>query len=109
MEGSGEEKRIQQRDYVEPYDTGTYLEFDLGGKSYRFSLLDTSPGGVGMLVKDTESEILKKIGVGDRIEMTYHTPEAEISMDFEIRHSTLLEKGRFKGHYQVGLKLFRNQ
>ena len=105
MEYEGKESRAHERDYIEPYDTGTYMEFILGGTSYRFNLLDTSPEGMGMLVKEDESEVFNLMGIGDQIKMEYRTSEASMAMDFEIRHVTQIERGKFKGHYQVGLSL----
>lgn len=105
MEYSGKEKRIQKRAYIEPYDTGTFLEFILYGKGYRFNLLDTSPGGIAMLVPNMEAEVLKELKRGDQIEMEFGTCYANALINFEIRHITTIKRGTFKGHYQVGLSL----
>jgi len=99
------ERRTKKRNFIEPYDTGTFLEFTLKGKKYRFNLLDTSPGGMSMLVMDDDAETLKKIIIGDKIRMKYSTPEADVLMDFELRHITPIKRGTFKGHCQVGLSL----
>ena len=99
------ERRSKKRNFVEPYDTGTFLEFTLEGIKYRFNLLDTSPGGVSMLVTDGDTGILEKIKIGDKIEMKYSTSEASLVMDFELKHITPIKRGTFKGHYQVGLYL----
>jgi hypothetical protein len=101
------ERRTQQRSYIEPYDTGTYLEFMLDGREYRCNLLDTSPGGMGMLVKKNDAAVLQKLKNGDRIHVRYWTPEARMPMDVEISHTTFLKEGKFKNHYQVGLCLFQ--
>jgi len=100
-----EERRTKERDFIEPYDTGTFLEFTLEGKKYRFNLLDTSPGGMSMLVMDGDVGVLERIKIGDKIKMKYSTSEASLSMDFELRHITPIKRGTFKGHYQVGLYL----
>ncbi len=105
MEYLGKEKRDQKRAFIEPYDTGTFLEFMLDGKEYRFNLLDTSPGGIGMLVPNVEAEFLKELKPGDQIEMECGTPYASALISFEIRHITTIKMGTFKGHYQVGLSL----
>ena len=105
MNYSGKDKRVQKRAYIEPYDTGTFLRFRMDGKEYRFNLLDTSPGGIGMLVPNMEVDVLKELKPGDQIEMEYGTCEASALINFEIRHITPIERGTFKGHYQVGLSL----
>ena len=97
------ERRDEKRSYVEPYDSGTFLEFTLDGKRCRSNLLDTSPGGVGMLVRKEQEDILKQLVIGDRKKMKYTTPEASLYMDFELRHITLIQRGSFEGHFQVGL------
>ena len=109
MEHGKGELRTHSRNYIEPYDTGTYLEFNLRGNDYRFNLLDTSPEGMGMLVKKDNAQILEDLDIGDRIRMEYKTPEASIPMDFEIKHVTLIERGKLKGHHQVGLSLLDEQ
>jgi c-di-GMP-binding flagellar brake protein YcgR len=105
LNSSGEDKRSQKRAYIEPYDTGTFLEFRLDERQYRFNLLDTSPGGIGMLVPNMEVKVLKELKTGDQIEMEYGTYDARALIRFEIRHITPIKRGTFKGHYQVGLSL----
>ncbi|MBW2116106.1 MAG: hypothetical protein JRH04_15050 [Deltaproteobacteria bacterium] len=91
MEYLGKDKRTQKRAYIEPYDTGTFLEFMWEGKEYRFNLLDTSPGGIGMLVPNVESEVLKELKPGDQIEMEFGTCDASALINFEIRHITTIK------------------
>ncbi|MFC1867316.1 PilZ domain-containing protein [Thermodesulfobacteriota bacterium] len=109
MDYDKKELRTRERSYIEPYDTGTYMEFNLSGNDYRFNLLDTSPEGMGMLVKKDEAEIISGLSIGDRIRMEYKTPEASIPMEFEIRHVTRIERGTLKGHHQVGLSFLDDQ
>ena len=109
MEYEGNERRGPERSYTEPYDSGTFLEFTLEGAKYRFVLLDTSPGGMGMLVMNEESDILQKLKIRDKIEMKYGNPETSVFMNFEVRHITSISRGPFKGHFQVGLSLFHDQ
>jgi hypothetical protein len=103
MKDSKKESRENPREYIEPYETGTYLEFDIDQMQYRFPLLDTSPLGMGMLVKEEESRALDQFTPGELLRAEYKTPEASMPMDFEVRHVTQIERGKFKGHYQVGL------
>ena len=102
----GGEKRREKRAYIEPYDTGTFLEFALGGEEYRFNLLDTSPGGMGMLVNEKQKDVLKKLNVGDKIRMKYGKPDiSSVFFNFRIKHVSRIKRGDFKGHFQVGLSL----
>jgi len=51
---------------------------------------------------------LEKIKVGDVVEMRYYTAEASKPAEYfetEIKHITKDDKGRFKGHYLVGISL----
>jgi len=105
MDNAREDKRVEKRTYIEPYDSGTSLEFTLEGKKYRFNLLDTSPGGMGMLVPDGDGEVLKKLKIGHQIKMKYKTKVTSVFMDFEIRHITPIDKGKFEGDHMVGLSL----
>ena len=105
MEDAEKALREDSREYVEPYDAGAYLEFDLDENRFRFQLLDTSPTGMGILVKEEETGMLSWFEPGDQIRAEYKTPEASMTMDFEVRHVTQIERGKFKGHYQVGLSL----
>ena len=103
-----EDRRGPTRSYIEPYDTGTFIGFTLENRKYQFRLLDTSPGGIGMLVMRGEKEVLKKLTTGDRIRTNYGAPDTNILMDFAIRHVTGIKMGAFEGHYQVGLCLISN-
>jgi len=105
MDNAMEEKRVEKRTYIEPYDSGTSLEFTLEGKKYLFTLLDTSPGGMGMLVPDGDGEVLKRLKIGDQIKMKYKTKVTSVFMDFEVRHITSIDRGKFEGGHVVGLSL----
>ncbi len=99
------ERRDLDRAYVEPYTTNTFLEFSLSGRTVRCHLLDLSPGGLGMLVLQTEKEILLHLQPGATMSMAYTSPEATVPMNFEIRHVTEIKQGSLRGHFQVGLSL----
>jgi c-di-GMP-binding flagellar brake protein YcgR len=90
---------------MDPEDKAYFLALNLEGKEYRFGLLNTSLGGMGMLVKGQETDILEKIKIGDQREMEYSTPENTQFMNLMIRHVTPIEAGTHRGHYQVGLAL----
>jgi len=99
------DRRRQDRDFVEPYTTNTFLEFTLSGCTHRCLLLDVSPGGLGMLVMHPEKEVLQHLRQGARMSTPYTSPEASVPIRFEIRHITEIKRGNFRGHYQVGLCL----
>ena len=103
-----DEKRLMQRKYIEPYDSGIFLILSLNGESHKFTLLDVSPGGIGMLVRNDQKEILKKLQIGLQMDMEYGTPYATIPTKFEVIHITEIARGAFKGHYQVGLLFMSN-
>jgi hypothetical protein len=105
MEPLPKDRRRRDRAFVEPYTTNTFLEFTLSGCARRCPLLDVSPGGVGMLILQGEKEILDHLRPGTRMSMVYTSPEAAVPMNFEIRHITEIERGTFRGHFQVGLCL----
>jgi len=100
-----EERRADERSGVDPNAEDFFLEVALDGTRYRFRPLDTSSGGMGMLVTDGYSEVLENLKVGDQLEMKYCTPEDDLLMIFKVRHITQIVKGLFEGHYQVGLTL----
>jgi len=75
------------------------------GKEYRFNLLDTSLGGIGILVPNMEVKVLEELKTDDYIQMDYGTRDAGKHINFEIRHITPIKRGTFKGHYHVGLSL----
>lgn len=105
MDPIPKDRRNQDRAYVEPYTTNTFLEFTISGRTHRCPLLDVSPAGLGMLISHTEKEILQHLRPGARMSMAYTSPEATLPMNFEIRHITEIKRGNFRGHFQVGLCL----
>ena len=105
MEPLPKDRRGQDRAFVEPYTTHTFLEYTLSGRAHRCLLLDVSPGGLGMLVLQTEKEVLERLRPGATMSMVYTSPEAAVPMNFEIRHITEITRGNFRGHFQVGLRL----
>jgi hypothetical protein len=105
MDPIPKDRRNQDRAYVEPYTTNTFLEFTISGRTHRCPLLDVSPAGLGMLISHTEKEILQHLRPGARMSMAYTSPEATVPMNFEIRHITEIKRGNFRGHFQVGLCL----
>jgi hypothetical protein len=81
----------------------------MDGRERRFHILDTSPGGVGMLIEEERADVLEDLRIGRILEAEYETGEAVLPMRFVIRHVTPIERGPFKGHYQVGLSMGGDQ
>lgn len=105
MEGLWEEKRSEKRTHFEPADTGHVLTTTLNGKDYEFKVLDKGLGGMGMLVMNSQTEVLKELRVGDQILMKYSNPKGSLFVNIEIRHMTTIKTGAFKGHYKFGLSM----
>lgn len=97
------ENRSETRSLVDQYHS---VEFSLEGLeyTYQFKIWDISSKGLCVVVKK-DSEILKHLKVGDVLQMKYYRTISSQPAEFlrtEIRHITLDEEGRFKGHYLVG-------
>lgn len=105
MEDLRAEKRSEKRTHFEPSDTGHILEATLSGKKYHFKVLDKGLGGMGMLVMDSQTEVLKELRVGHQIPMKYSNPKGSLFVNIEIRHITAIMTGSFKGHYKFGLSM----
>jgi hypothetical protein len=74
---------------------------------YKFKIWNLSSRGICIVVRD-DSEVLKELKVGDVLEMKYYTSDTSSRPEClrtEIRHITKDEKGRFKDHTLVGLKI----
>ena len=74
---------------------------------YVFKLKDTSPNGICFLVK-ADSDILSHIKEGQVLNLKYHTEDntnpSEVFTS-EIKHITKMDKGPYKDHRLVGLKI----
>lgn len=99
-----EERRAHKR-YYDGERNDTFLELVFENTKFRFYLLSSSVGGMGMLVMNDCSEVLKSLKIGGKIDMKYCTPEKDMFMSFIIRHVTQMKNGPYEGHYQVGLSL----
>jgi c-di-GMP-binding flagellar brake protein YcgR len=102
------DRRREKRTKFEPYDPINFLDLSLKGKHYRFRILDTGAGGMGMLVEQGQTDVLQTLGVGSVIEMKYCSEQKALNMYFTIRHVTPIVGGPFDGHYKVGLSMSLN-
>ena len=105
MEKIPEEKRVEKRRCLEPSDTGQILEAELNGRRYRFKILNICNGGIGMLVNEEQTHILKGMKKGAKLEMNYINPKGSLAILVEIRHITLLTAGPHKGGHIVGFSI----
>lgn len=105
MAGRINEKRRYPRTRLDSSDTGHRIEGSIRGKHYRFRVLDTGEGGIGILVEPSQSEILTVMQHGARLTMDYINPNGCMSICVEIRHVTLLTEGPFKGSHSVGFSI----
>ncbi len=100
----GPEKRSEPRKILDEYYS---VEFAISRELpvHQFRVRDMSPWGLGIVVNET-SAALKRLNVGDVLEMKYNPANSSGSAEYlgtEIRHITRLDQGPYKGHYLVGI------
>ena len=83
---------------MDPNDTGTFLQFSMSNKKYRFGLLDRSKEGIGMLVMNEDSDILNKLKIGDKLKTTFKSAYETSPMHLMINHITPIRKGLNRGN-----------
>jgi hypothetical protein len=79
----------------------------VGVPLYQFKLKDTSENGASILVKE-DSFMLNYLKVGQTLQINFSSDlEFDHNGDFEteIVHITKVDKGRYKGHYLVGVQI----
>jgi len=79
----------------------------VGVPLYQFKLKDSSENGASILVKE-DSFMLNYLEVGQTLKINFSADlESDHNGDFEIKivHITKVEKGRYKGHYLVGVRI----
>lgn len=99
------EKRSQERNPIEPTDTGHFLEAIIENRKYRFKVLNICRGGIGMLVTSSQAEVLKILKKGCVMEMDYINPKGCLGIKVEIRHISMFKEGLYKGDYSVGFSM----
>jgi hypothetical protein len=102
-------RRSEPRRIIDEYYS---VEFSVSGGefSYQFKIWNMSTHGVCLVVRP-DSELLKHIKVGDTIHMKYYKSDASKPSEFiwtQIKHITKDEKGRFRNHYLIGLRVAEN-
>lgn len=78
--------------------------------SYQFKIWEKAPKAVSVLVKEN-SNILQLLKVGDTLKVKYYSMASAYPSEWQrtaVRHITLNDQGRLKGHYLVGLEIVEN-
>ena len=104
------DKRSEARSRAGKYSS---VEFSINKEifTYQFKIRDIAPSGIGILVNE-DSAVLKSLKVGDVLKMKYYPLNSADQPEYietEIKHITKDEKGRFKGHYFVGLFVLKGR
>jgi len=98
-------KRSESRDAPKGFH-GASIKL-VGVPLYQFKLKDTSENGASILVKE-DSFMLNYLKVGQTLQINFSSDlEFDHNGDFEteIVHITRVDKGRYKGHYLVGVQI----
>jgi hypothetical protein len=103
------EKRREERFTYETPDFVT-VEFALGGKQgqekvYELHVLNCSLHGLGVLIREKDFDLHKRLRPGDRLEgMTLYAESSMIKVDGIVRHVTKIREGRHAGCYLLGIE-----
>jgi hypothetical protein len=74
-------------------------------KLYSLKVKDCSEGGLGILIKNKDFNLLNRLRVGDVLQnVLFFSPWAEMKVEAMVTHKTKIEKGENAGSYIVGLK-----
>ena len=98
------DRRAEPRRIVDEYYS---VEFSISGieMTYQFKIWNISTKGLCLLVRQ-ESDILRRLRVGETIQMKFYRENASKPADFintKIHHITKDDTGKFRGHYLIGL------
>jgi hypothetical protein len=106
---SSTEKRSESRGAPKGFH-GASIKL-VGVPLYQFKLKDASENGASILVKE-DSFMLKYLEVGQTLNINFSSDrKSEHNGNFktEIVHITKVDKGRYKGHFLVGVKILDKQ
>jgi len=99
-------RRSESRSLIDQYHCVEFQIHSLG-TFYQSKIWDISNKGMCILIK-ANSAVLNHLNVDDVIDMKYYPKESNAPIEgikTQIRHITISEQGRFKGHYLVGLSV----
>ncbi|MDY7038898.1 MAG: hypothetical protein SV375_22430 [Thermodesulfobacteriota bacterium] len=103
------EKRKEERIIYEQPDFIS-VEFSLGkglekDKVYNLNVIDSSVYGLGLLINQTNFDLLHLLDPGDTIkDITFFSKWAMIKVDGTVRHKTEIMEGKYKGCYVLGIE-----
>lgn len=97
--------RSEPRTCFEPRDTGYLLTATIAGQEYTFSVLNICHGGIGILVRENQRQVLASFIPGTRMRMDYINPKGSLTVTVEIRHVTQVLSGDLKGLHTVGFSM----
>ncbi len=100
------ERRSEPRKRAEQYHSAEFIIEGLEA-NYQFRIWDTASSSMCVIIKET-SEILPLLRVGATLKVKYysaHSAYPSEALTTVIRHITLDDQGRFRGHYLVGLEI----
>jgi hypothetical protein len=98
-------KRSESRDAPKGFH-GASIKL-VGVPLYQFKLKDTSENGASILVKE-DSFMLNYLKVGQTLQINFSSDlefDHNGNFETEIVHITKVDKGRYKGHYLVGVQI----
>ena len=99
------EKRSEKRAFPKGFH-GAEIKL-IGIPLYQFKLKDISDNGASLLVKENSS-MINHLEIGQSLKIKFFSddhPEFNGYFESEIKHITKIEKGRYKGHYLVGVQI----
>jgi hypothetical protein len=91
----------------EPFFHSVELKIEQRGMHYQFKLWHVDAASMCILIKE-ESDLLKKLKVGDVLAMRYYStgsPYPSPAIQTLVRNMTKESHGRFRGHYLVSLEI----
>jgi hypothetical protein len=103
------EKRREERFTYEAPDFVS-VEFTLGRakggeKVYELNVLNCSLHGLGVLIREKDFDLRKRLHPGDKLDgMTLYAESSMIKVDGIVRHVTKINEGRHAGCYILGIE-----
>ncbi len=107
------ERRMDNRNAIgterEPLFVHAKLTIRISGsqeKSYDLRVFDISENGVGILVSEEQSDLLERIGIGDRLkEVELYATWTMVRVDGTVRHKSRVREGEYSGYHLLGIEL----
>ena len=103
------EKRLEKRNTPKGFH-GASIKL-VGVPLYQFKLKDISANGSNLLVKE-DSSMMNYLKVGQTLEINFLSDIKSNHNGFyktEVKHITKVDKGRYKGHYIVGVQILEKK